>query len=431
MDRGAEPNDLAYDACHSSGEINPDTALTGGPFRVPGIRRAQSSEARIRHGLPESPAPCPEAVFGRVHAGRMPGAQTAPSAPTWLQIAQAIKPGCKRAHGQRAYLRAVIADPVIAALRADARRAVLELARVLARHADWRTMTAWRPRDLACDEIGSSRDPSKPLSISAYKRARQVLEEQGFLGLAAAAWTPMLRAGALAEGGGTSPVFVLCVPRREPLPGHGEITRVNGPLAGSRSEPGKAPRAREARAEVKDEDPEVKGEKARAPRGQSVLPPSGVSPLGAVPQNCTEALGAARAMQERTRLLRRISGEHLRHLARPFFAAGWSPRDVLHAIDHSPAGRQHGYTSGVRSVPGWVRARLTEWLGPDEVPLPSRSQRLADARRQVLAEQAARRARAAAGRASAADYPAQAARAREMLARRPRPQAAMAVTLVT
>ena len=126
-------------------------------------------------------------------------------------------------------------------------------------------------------------------------------------------------------------------------------------------------------------------------------------------------------MQERARILRRISSEHLRYLARPFFAAGWSPRDVLHAIDHSPADRQHGYTSGVRSVPGWVRARLTEWLGPDEVPLPSRSQRLAEARRQVLADQAARRARDATGRAAAADYRTQAARAREMLMQRPRP----------
>ena len=35
---------------------------------------------------------------------------------------------------------------MIAALRADRRRAVLELARILARRADWRTMTTWRPR---------------------------------------------------------------------------------------------------------------------------------------------------------------------------------------------------------------------------------------------------------------------------------------------
>ena len=106
-----------------------------------------------------------------------------------LAIVKAIQPGSKRARNQRSYLRAVLADPEIAALRADRRRAVLELARILARHANWRTMTSWRPRERACAEIGSSRDPSKPLSISAYKAARRVLEERGFLGLVAQGWT--------------------------------------------------------------------------------------------------------------------------------------------------------------------------------------------------------------------------------------------------
>ena len=339
-----------------------------------------------------------------------------------LAIVKAIRPGSKRARDQRRYLRAVLADPVIAALRADRRRAVLELARILARHANWQDMTSWRPRERACAEIGSSRDPSKPLSISAYKAARRVLEDRGFLGLVAQGWTSALRAAVLDDRTGTSAVFVLTVPRRKQrLPADGEPPRVNRPLAGSRREPDIAPRAREARAQVKNEDPEIKSEKARAPRGLPVLPPAGTAPLGAVPQSRSEALGAARAMQERARILRRISSEHLRYLARPFFAAGWSPRDVLHAIDHSPAGRQHGYTSGVRSVPGWVRARLTEWLGPDEVPLPSRSQRLAEARRQVLADQAAAREWDAAARAAAADYRAAAARARAMLMCRPRP----------
>ena len=246
-----------------------------------------------------------------------------------LAIVKAIPAGSKRARNQRSYLRAVLVDPVIAALRADRRRAVLELARILARHADWRTMTSWRPRERACAEIGSSRDPSRPLSVTAYRAARRVLEEQGFLGLVAQGWTSALRASVLDDRTGTSAVFVLTVPRRrEPLPRTGEPSRVNRALAGSRSEPGKALRAREARAEVKSEDPEVKGEKARAPRGQPVLPPSGVFPLGAVPETRNEALGAAEAMQERARPLRRLSAEHLRHLARPFFAAGWSPRDV-------------------------------------------------------------------------------------------------------
>ena len=124
-------------------------------------------------------------------------------------------------------------------------------------------------------------------------------------------------------------------------------------------------------------------------------------------------------MQEHARLLGRLSAEHLRHLARPFFAAGWTPADLLHALDHDTRGRQHGYSAGVRSPAGWVRSRLAGWLGPDAVPLPSRSQRVAEARRQVLAEQAARRARDTAARAQVADYAVHAARAREMLNARP------------
>jgi hypothetical protein len=127
-------------------------------------------------------------------------------------------------------------------------------------------------------------------------------------------------------------------------------------------------------------------------------------------------------MQERARLLQRISAEHIRSLARPFFAAGWTGADVLHALDHDPGGRQHGYSAEVRSPAGWIRARLVGWLGPDAVPLPSRSQRVAIARAQVLADQAERRERDERGRAEAGDYRARAAEARAMLTRRPRPQ---------
>jgi hypothetical protein len=251
-----------------------------------------------------------------------------------LAIVKAIPAGSKRACSQRSYLRAVVADPVIASLRADRRRAVLELARILARHADWRTMTSWRPRERACAEIGSSRDPSKPLSITAYRAARRVLEERGFLGLVAQGWTSALRAAVLDDQTGTSAVFVLTVPRRKQrLRSDGEPPRVNRALTGSRREPDTALRAREASPEIKNGNPEIKNGKARAPRGQSMLPPAGAAPLAAVPENRAEALAAARAMQERARVLRRLSGEHLRHLARPFFAAGWSPRDVLHAIN--------------------------------------------------------------------------------------------------
>ena len=96
-------------------------------------------------------------IHGSRSAGRaLPhgGACRRPAGPGWpssdapsrLEIVRAIPGGSKRARSQPAYLRAVIADPVIASLRADARRAVLELARIFARHANWKTMTSWRPR---------------------------------------------------------------------------------------------------------------------------------------------------------------------------------------------------------------------------------------------------------------------------------------------
>ena len=43
-----------------------------------------------------------------------------------------------------------------------------------------------------------------------------------------------------------------------------------------------------------------------------------------------------------------LSPEHLRHLFRPFWQAGWTPADCLHALDHDPSGRQHGCTDHVR-----------------------------------------------------------------------------------
>jgi len=124
-------------------------------------------------------------------------------------------------------------------------------------------------------------------------------------------------------------------------------------------------------------------------------------------------------MQERARLLRRISAEHLRHLARPFWLAGWRPADVLHAIDYEPGGRQHGYTAAVRSPAAWTRARLAAWLGPDGTPLPSPGQQSAATAARARAGAAARReeaARLAAGRT--ADSGGWADRARARLAAR-------------
>ncbi len=235
-------------------------------------------------------------------------------------------------------------------------------------------------------ELAGRPDPEtgewRPMSVSTYKRCSRWWRARGYAAIVRPGWTPALRAMALVspEDHNERQVLVLCLPRGKPAaPSREPAQALTGPLSGSRREPDKAPHAREAKTEDKPG-------KARAPRGQPLLPRPGPAPLGAVPQSGSEALAAARAMQERARLLRRISAEHLRHLARPFWLAGWRPADVLHAIDHDPGGRQHGYTAGVRSPAAWIRARLAAWLGPDGTPLPSPGQQRAAAAARARAD---------------------------------------------
>jgi hypothetical protein len=354
----------------------------------------------VRHGPDKAPA-CPGTAAMRL--------------PSRLQIVQAIPAGSRRARDQRRFLHAVGADPEIAALRYERRRTVLELARVLARHADWHAMTSWRPRALACDEIGSSRDPCRPLSISAYKAARRALEQLGYLGLVSAGWTAALSAVALDDGSSTCPVFVLAIPKQKPLAARAaQEAPVNRPLACSRREHLTPPHAREARAETANSTTD------RAAPGLPRVPRI-TWPAWQVPENRSNGLAAAEVVRSRARLLRRLSPEHWRSIARRFTAAGYSPGDVLHALERGPDGRQHGYSAEVRSVAGWARYRLGLWLDPQGAPLPSPSQLRAAERKRVQAEQSARRAE----RLRAADRPVDvaghAAKARELLRERPRP----------
>jgi len=93
----------------------------------------------------------------------------------------------------------------------------------------------------------------------------------------------------------------------------------------------------------------------------------------------------------------------VRYLARPFFAAGWTGRDVVHALDHAPGGRAYGFTGAVRHPAGWARARLAVWRAPDGTVRPSASAIRAAGRAAARAEQEARRAAQAAVAARAVD----------------------------
>jgi hypothetical protein len=332
-----------------------------------------------------------------------------------------VPAGFRRVCSQREALRAGPACPDLADVRADHRENLIKFWRIHVLHASWggenrppRGTT--RPtRARACELAG--------FGESTYKACRRWWEARGYLAIVRRGRTPALRPMVLADPDdrNEAQVYVLCVPRRKPpgcLPTAGET--ISRPLSGFRRKPDNAPNTQEAK-------PKVKPEEDRAPRGLPVLPRPGPAPLGAVPQNRSEALGAAQAMQERARLLRELSAEHLRHLARPFWLAGWQPRDVLHALDFEPGGRQHGYTAEVRFPAAWIRSRLAQWTDPETgtacwqavVPLPSPSQLRAAERDRIRAEAAARRDQAAElAAARTADSDGWGARARAMLAAR-------------
>ena len=333
--------------------------------------------------------------------GVSPGRTTPPySVPGKPAIYAAVPGGSRRARSQREWLHAALDAIEAEGWYANRRSHYAGVCRVLMRHMNWRDRTTRPGHAGIAAAVGVSADT--------VARAVRWLEDRGLLGLVSAGTTAAIRPAVLYAGtANLAAIYVLTVPRRR-----SQAPRVAAGQAGfadlttPRSGVVKALRAREA-------SPKVKSEKARAPRGQSVLPP-GTSALHHCPRTRSEALAVAAAVQARSRHLGRISAEHLRHVARSFFAAGWTGADVLAAIDHEPGGRQHGYVSGIRSPGRWAAYRLGLWLSPGGLPVPSRSQLAAAERDRDRAEQWRRRAE----RRAPAGYAEGAALARALLAAR-------------
>lgn len=125
-----------------------------------------------------------------------------------------------------------------------------------------------------------------------------------------------------------------------------------------------------------------------------------------------QALAAARTLKHRVLALRSLSDRDVRSLIRVFLAAGWTPGDLVHALEHTPQElhRMPSLGAGVDGarVRGHVRWRLGHWVDPQTGVMTSASQqaqRRAEAARQALAASRAADARARAA-AAPADAPA-------------------------
>lgn len=125
------------------------------------------------------------------------------------------------------------------------------------------------------------------------------------------------------------------------------------------------------------------------PRRRPATPANGWS-LTRVPRTKGERHAAGRAMVGVGReWLAGISAAAIGAECRRWFEAGWSPRDLLTALDHRPDG-PWTFTTAPRSVRAWLRHRLSFWL--DAAGEPGESFSAADERRRKEQREAAARA---------------------------------------
>lgn len=82
----------------------------------------------------------------------------------------------------------------------------------------------------------------------------------------------------------------------------------------------------------------------------------------------------ARTVQHHCFDLRGISASAILEILTPFFEAGWTVRDVLYALEYSPAHQPYNTknATGMRSVKKWLDLRMTQWTQQGQI-LPSRT----------------------------------------------------------
>ena len=119
-----------------------------------------------------------------------------------------------------------------------------------------------------------------------------------------------------------------------------------------------------------------------APNGASGQQGKSPAPNGAwVPQTRRDRLTAAIELRRRMVGFPGLTPRQIRHVARPFWQAGWTINDVQYAVDHRPDGTTHPHDDGVRAPARWLAYRLGYWLDHDGLPQTSKSERSAEIRR--------------------------------------------------
>ena len=287
-------------------------------------------------------------------------------------------------------------------MRSDGRENRRRLARVLGFNADWKTLTT---NTLTWGTISERTGMSR----ATVARHLLALHEAGWIGRVAAGRSAAAKQAAGWKGDDAfindAPVYALTQPVDDAAV---DINETPPTVSGYKEFPARAHEAgtppgaatRPSSTKAADGRPNTVPAHRRLPAWPSHVTPSSKD----------ERILAGREWARRIPALRKLSAEHLRFLAKDFFTAGWTIRDLIVALDNLPDGRAHGKFVGGRWVPysgadgipaarlgHWVSWRLNAWRDLTglvcESPTQCRSRRAETAKREQEARRAAEEAR--------------------------------------
>lgn len=315
---------------------------------------------------------------GEQSARRAPFPAKAPDgryrAPHPVAVAAMLPAGARRARDQSDALAALDRHPARDELRVDRAERYGAIWRALVYAADWRSMTVTGTWDRIADQVGVSR--------STVARAVRWLRGAGLLGVVYSGAS----AAALRSDVNRAPTYVLAVPAaadvpevREETPAHSPVETIDTPPAGERS--------------VDDLNARASSDTTSAPlRGlaTSTTTRGAAWSMSTAPATRRDRLAAAEALLWQAPTIRRMSARLLRHVLRSWWDAGWSPNDVLYALDHTPDGQPWRYVGRVHTPAAWIRHRLAAWRDQAGAALPSRTQRVRAAGEALRARRAQR-----------------------------------------
>ncbi|MEZ7132678.1 hypothetical protein ACBR40_45710 [Nonomuraea sp. AD125B] len=387
------------------------------------LRRERRPDRRPRA---EAPPPCEVHGVGFEHTCLACRRLKRDAIAVAIRAVSGLVGGAVSARSQQVWLRAVQAHPDFDVNRRDGRTHLLAVAEVV----------RWCAKRSLVDPAVWTSIPTRArimaltgLSETTVKKWTAWLRERGFLATVTEGSTPRVRPGTRCgqddDGAGNlGAEYALTIPvamhRPRPCRTRPEAPQdTAGPALLGAPAPCPVEEKRPPSGVLSSErTPEVRSpiagaREADAGQGGDSGGTAWTWSMSATPESKIDMLKAAQALRVRSPILRKITAKHLRSLLREHFRAGWTPADVLHALDHTPDGTAWTLTSDPRWLPGWIRYRLTPWRTPDGGITPSPSQRRA-ARHQAIAEAraaaAAERERLLARRVDAA-APAAAARA--------------------